>query len=191
MTQPTFAQWRASQLAANGLNIESLQERILSAFACLASGQNPDGTAWPGLGGGGGGLLAIANYDPGAAVTQNNSTTTYAALDTTNLRATFTAPSSGIVVVEIGCFLVPNAGVQAALAFIEGATFRGGFLGQTTVVGYHFAKKRLTGVSAGSHSYDLAFASTVGATSVSVKYGGGDPEAGGFGPAHIAVYSSL
>jgi hypothetical protein len=44
MTQPTFAQLR--NLSTNAVSVvpESRRERILTCFAILCSGQNPDGT---------------------------------------------------------------------------------------------------------------------------------------------------
>jgi hypothetical protein len=73
MTQPTYAQWRATQLAANSLAIETLDERILSALATIASGQNPDGTTFTLAGGGTALTKNRVTYTGGNITAPNNS----------------------------------------------------------------------------------------------------------------------
>ena len=50
MPTPTYSQLTTLSSAVNGLIPESIEERILTIMAMLASGQNPDGTAMPGSG---------------------------------------------------------------------------------------------------------------------------------------------
>lgn len=45
MATPTYLQLVTLSSAANGLQPESMEERILSVLSILASGQNPDGSA--------------------------------------------------------------------------------------------------------------------------------------------------
>lgn len=135
--------------------------------------------------------LVVVSYDPAGATTVSSTSTTFAAVDTTNLRATFTAPANGIVVVRYGGFLVNGAGaVNAIFGILEGASVLGVLLGAASTTGTFSGEKRLTGVTAGPHNYDLALATTTGATSVSVKYGGG-LTAAGFGPAFIEVWPGV
>jgi hypothetical protein len=51
MTTPSFAEYTQLSCNLNGLNPESLEERILTTLAAYASGQNPDGTSAPAYGG--------------------------------------------------------------------------------------------------------------------------------------------
>jgi hypothetical protein len=52
MPTPTYSQLITLSSTANGLISESIEERILTIMAMLASGQNPDGTATPAVAGG-------------------------------------------------------------------------------------------------------------------------------------------
>jgi hypothetical protein len=54
MTTPSFAQLRNTSSTALGLLSETVEERILTLLAILASSQNPDGTAFtlPAIGSG-------------------------------------------------------------------------------------------------------------------------------------------
>ena len=79
MTQPTYAQYK-TRLANSGLGLlnESMQERLLTVLAVLASGQNPDASGYtiPG-GGGGGGSGTVTNVSStNASLTVANPTTT-------------------------------------------------------------------------------------------------------------------
>lgn len=71
MAQPSLQQFKTLTQAAAGLPPETLMERVLTALTVLASGQNPDGSAFTlstsGGGGGGGGAVTAAD---GALVTE-------------------------------------------------------------------------------------------------------------------------
>lgn len=72
MTQPTNQQWITLSSTSNGLLNETIEERILSALAVLASGTNPDGTTFT-LSGDQtdlvlGGYISAANYLSGVDI---------------------------------------------------------------------------------------------------------------------------
>jgi hypothetical protein len=73
------------------------------------------------------GLLAGKLYDPAAAVSKATSALlAMTALDTTNLRLTFTVPASGTVMVRLACMLEGATTMpQVLLGVMEGATVRG------------------------------------------------------------------
>lgn len=130
------------------------------------------------------GLLAAVNYDPVTAVTfpNNNSLIAMTAIDTTNLRLTFTAPSNGAVLVRI------NAAVHGASTFstyllgvLDGSTViarqspTGALLGtalSTTMVGQE-ALFVVTGLTPNSsYTWDAAGGREVAVTNSRIKYGG-------------------
>lgn len=72
-------------------------------------------------------LLAGTHYDPAVAVTKaTTAALAMTAFDTTNLRLSFTSPSSGLVLVRLRCGYT-GAGNQAGilLGVLDGATVRG------------------------------------------------------------------
>lgn len=149
-----------------------------------------NGTDWthvPGLTSGG--ILGDAYYNPAGAVTFTNNSTTPAALDTTNLRATFVAPLDGIVYVRFGCYCLPGAGaINPMLCILDGATIKGVILGAPFGPGYIVGQLKITGLTAGNtYHYDLALASVQAATTVTAKYGGGNVVTTGFGNAFVEV----
>ncbi len=58
---------------------------------------------------GGGGLLAYTVYNPGTAETKSTSSGTFVDADATNLKVTFTAPSSGKVLIRVSA-VADNSG---------------------------------------------------------------------------------
>lgn len=141
-------------------------------------------------------ILAAAYADPVAPGSFSQGSTTFAALDTVNLRATFVAPASGIVVVKFGCYVFGGANVQPVLGILEGANCVGlseGFANATLngLQGNLMGSKRITGLVPGSvHKYDLAIACAAGGSAVSAAYGGGESATTGFGAAYIEVWSA-
>lgn len=81
MASPTFAQLRSQASVAGSLTAENTLERILTALAMLASGQNPDGTTATAAGAGGGLPTAASplNTSSTNAAAANNQTLTGAA----------------------------------------------------------------------------------------------------------------
>lgn len=129
-------------------------------------------------------LVALA-YDPGASVSKvTTAALAMTALDTTNLRATFTAPSTGKVLIRLrGCLHGATTFPQILLGVLEGATVRhrqapqvtlGGTAAATTfaVAEAQFVITGLTPTT--SYSYDAAYGVETLVASTGLKYGGAD-----------------
>lgn len=126
-------------------------------------------------------LLAGVNYDPGTAVTKaTSSLLAMTALDTTNLRLTFTAPANGSVMVRIrtnlsGATTFPSI----LLGILSGSTVVArqspvGALGGTAVATTNVSQEvnfTVTGLS-GSQTWDAAYAVQVLLASTNIHYGG-------------------
>ena len=129
------------------------------------------------------GLLGCINYDPAAAVTKaTTSLLAMTALDTTNLRITFTAPPSGKVLVRMvgaihGATTFPNV----MFGVLDGATVRGrcmpfGGLKNTALATARLTREGsfiVTGLTPGSsYSFDAAYAVQLVVALTGIKYGG-------------------
>ena len=131
-------------------------------------------------------LLGSAYYEPGSVATYTTTSTTFAAIDTTNLRVTFTAPASGNVIIKFGAWI---NGTQPDLGVLEGSTVRALSL-CGTLASQQAGTKKITGLTPGvSYTYDLAFASTTGGVTTTVKAGGALTSAAGYGPAFIEIWA--
>lgn len=131
-------------------------------------------------------VLGSTYYDPNSVATYTTTSTTFAAVDTTNLRVTFTAPPSGNVIVKFGGWL---NGTQPDMGVLEGSTVRAVSL-MASINSYGNASKKITGLTAGtSYTYDLAFASTTGGLTTTFKAGGGLSSAG-YGACYIEIISA-
>lgn len=127
-------------------------------------------------------LLARVNYDPAAAVTEScASVIGMTAMDTTNLRVTFTVPASGIVFVrQAGQLHGGTTLPQTLLGVLEGSTVRGraapmlggGNIAATTIV------KAEAGFTVGgltpsaSLTWDAAYSVETAVSGTGYKYGG-------------------
>jgi hypothetical protein len=128
-------------------------------------------------------LLAGTLYDPAAAVSKaTTSTLAMTALDTTNLRLTFTAPASGRVLVRLqGTLHGATTFPQIQLGVLEGATVKGrvtpaglmnGNLAATTFLTVE-GLFVVTGLTAGaSLTWDAAYGVETVVASTGLKYGG-------------------
>jgi hypothetical protein len=129
------------------------------------------------------GLLAGTCYDPGTAVSAaTTSALAMTALDTTNLRLTFTAPASGNVWVRLhGTLHGATTGPQILLGVLSGATV----MGRQSPMGGRTPEAAATahlGVQAGfpvlgltpaqSYSFDAAYGVESVVASTGLKYGG-------------------
>lgn len=127
-------------------------------------------------------VLAAVSYDPGTAATASmTSLLAMTALDTTNLRLTFTAPSDGDVYWKARCgwggATVPG---QALLGILESTTVVAravpqwvGGMSSSTASGVLEASGVVTGVSAGSHTWDAAYGvQVVSGAGGGLKWGG-------------------
>lgn len=141
-----------------------------------------------------GGLLGYCQYDPATTVLKLISTLSFTALDTTNLRVTFTAPASGVVEIHFGAWGSnngvnsngPNIGVLQgstviALSGYQGMSVAGSQFGPIAVT------RRIAGLTPGaSYTWDLAAASSQSGPNVAVQYGGGN-DGTACGPAFLFV----
>jgi hypothetical protein len=129
-------------------------------------------------------LLAGVFYDPATAVIQSmTALLAMTAMDTTNLRVTFTAPASGKVMWRISAH--QHGSITWGLALVgvlEGATVlaRSGMMeagpqgaSATTYLAQE-ATGVITGLSAGSHTFDAAYGVEVVTSADGIKYGGPD-----------------
>lgn len=148
-------------------------------------------------------LLAGTLYDPAVAVTKVTSAAlAMTALDTTNLRLTFTVPANGIVLVRMaGVCTGSTTDVRILLGILEGATIRGrqSPIGGVTIslatdlVGTE-ACFLVTGLTPGaSLTWDAAYGVEVIAASTGIKYGGPNTNAGAnaFGGFVFEVYDTI
>jgi hypothetical protein len=126
--------------------------------------------------------LGAVNYDPSVAVSKaTSSLLAMTAFDTTNARITFTAPASGRVLVRIRCAIEgATTFPQILLGVLEASTVVGRQAPMAVVGGSALATTRLvvealftiSGISAGSHTYDAAYGVEVLLASTNIKYGG-------------------
>lgn len=149
------------------------------------------------------GILAARNHDPAAAVTLSTAAAlAMTAMDTTNLRATFTVPSSGAVTIRV------NAQVHGATTFptillgvLQGATViaRQAPIGglKTTAVATAMVTQEIvqtiTGLTPGANlTWDAAYGVETGVAATGIKYGGpNDATANNaFGAAIFEVWSA-
>ena len=134
-------------------------------------------------------LLAGKLYDPAAAVSKaTTAALAMTAIDTTNLRLTFTAPASGNVLVRLGGVLHgATTFPQILLGILDGATVRGrsqplGGLKATALATAQLAVEAcflITGLTpSNSYTWDAAYGVETGITSTGLKYGGPDNASG-------------
>lgn len=128
-------------------------------------------------------LLNGTLYDPAAAVSKaTTSTLAMTAIDTTNLRLAFAAPTSGRVLVRLqGTLHGATTFPQILLGVLEGATVKGRVspagLKQGTDLATTFLTVEalfvVTGLTAGtSYTWDAAYGVETVVASTGLKYGG-------------------
>ncbi len=135
------------------------------------------------------GLLAWAHYDPGTAAvsTSLGALLAITAIDTTNLRLTFTAPSSGRVMVRIRGVVsgTTTATMNYVWSVLDGATLRGRQrgVGGRNQIGSAAATDQcvteasflVTGLTGGtSYTWDAAYGVDTVLTNGVIKMGGPD-----------------
>lgn len=156
-------------------------------------------------------LLAAKLYDPAVAVTKaTSSLLAMSALDTTNLRLTFTVPAHGMVAVRLaGVVHGATTFPSVLLGVMNGSTVVGRVasiqrLGNTAVATAMVsvvAEFVVTGLTPGSVSWDAAYGVETAIASTGIKYGGpnnttANDAFGGFGfevydPQPLATASQL
>lgn len=127
-------------------------------------------------------LLVAKNYDPAVAVTKGAAASAMAALDTANLRSTFTVPSNGAVLVRMqGVVHGATTMSQFLFGVMEGATVRGRQAPVGALLGTALATTMVpmvatfvvSGLTAGaSLAWDAAFGVETFVASSLLKYGG-------------------
>lgn len=128
-------------------------------------------------------LLGAVAYDPAAAVTKNTTAAlAMTALDTTNLRIAFTAPTTGRVLVHMAGVVHGAATFpQILLGVLEGATVKGRMVPAATVNGTALATTfqsvvavfAVTGlVSGAALTWDAAYGVETLVAATGIKYGG-------------------
>lgn len=128
-------------------------------------------------------LLGGINYDPSTAVSLSTATAIgLTAMDTTNLRITFTAPSSGKVLVRLrGVVHGATTFPQILLGVLSGSTVMGrdtpiGGLKTTAVATAQLAREAeflVTGLTSGTnYTFDAAYGVETVVASTGLKYGG-------------------
>lgn len=132
-------------------------------------------------------IISSINYDPAAAVSKSTaSLLAMTAIDTTNLRATFTAPPSGKVLIRLRASVVGATSYpQILLGILDGSTVIGRGLpigGLATAVGATMpmtieSEFVVTGLS-GSYTWDAAYGVEVVVASTNLNYGGPDNNSG-------------
>ncbi len=105
------------------------------------------------------------------------------ALDTTNLRITFTAPANGAVLVRLRGSTTGTT-LRILLGVLEGSTVMGAASGMGWLTGLansyvnQEAVFVVTGLSAGSHVWDAAYGVDILQAAMNLKYGGPNDTAG-------------
>lgn len=129
-------------------------------------------------------LLAAKTYDPATAVSKDTAAAGLAmtALDTTNLRNTFTVPSNGAVLIRLeGTLHGATTFPQILLGVMNGATVLGrvspkGYMNGTAAATTFLTVEALfvvSGLTAGaSVSLDAAYGVETPVTGTGLKYGG-------------------
>jgi hypothetical protein len=128
-------------------------------------------------------LLAGTCYDPSTAATSvTTSLTAMTALDTTNLRLTFTAPTNGIVLVRIrGVVTGATTMPTILMGVLESTTVKGrvcpvGTISGTAVASTHIVHEALfvvPGLTGGnSYTWDAAIATQVILANTALRWGG-------------------
>jgi hypothetical protein len=141
-------------------------------------------------------LLTIVTYNPASPTVTQTSSSTYAAIDSTHLSATFTAPASGNVTIELEAYGVGSSG---ASLLQWGVGPHGGVVTPSTEVGittdndggrWHVTCY-LTGLTPGtSYTYDWFHATGNNGTAVSTKYGASAGANNTIGPAIMKVLAA-
>jgi hypothetical protein len=159
-----------------------------------AGATGPIGATGPSGGGGGGsGLLAVLQYEPSTAAIYSTASASMAAVDSTNLTISFTAPSSGNVLVRLtGAGLAIGGYVYWGLLPHGGGSQVGNSwcIAGANITDAGSAAFYITGlVSGNTYQYDWAF-STTGTGYLVVQGGTNNPSQGNASPAVMEVWSA-
>lgn len=183
----------AGQLVNSSLGVSSFNTRVGPVTLTAA---DVEAVTFP--------LIAYSSYGPGVRALYTPNTTEFAAVDTSNITVTFTAPASGNVVVElIGLAVIGPAAqlywavINAATGFVIGPTAQVGFISATlTITPMNCLALVITGLTGGTAYtfYWAAYANTSASTfSLAAGNPGGStsspPSVNGAAPATMLVYA--
>jgi hypothetical protein len=129
------------------------------------------------------GVLGAVAYDPASSVSKSTaSLLAMTAIDTTNLRITFTAPSNGAVLVRMkGTIHGASFGALALLGILDGSTVKARMAPSGSEIGADTASQRwgqeVSFVVSGltpyqSYTWDAAYGVEQATASTGLKYGG-------------------
>lgn len=141
-------------------------------------------------GGGGGGLLAYTVYDPASEETKSTTSTSFVDVDAANLAVTFTAPSSGKVLIRLTALalLGTTATTRVYWNLCQGSNNISGSAGVVTVYSHEHRISHavvLTGLTSGNeYTYKWGFRSGYYAHSARINVGGDA------GPAVMEVWAA-
>lgn len=136
-------------------------------------------------------LIGSKMYDPATADTSHvaSSPTVMAAIDTTNLRHTFVAPSSGFVMGRIrgvisgaASTMAVHWGIMESTTIVARSVGTGGNVNNGTLAATDWYVYESTfvvpGVTAGTHTWDAAFGVEVHQVGASLRFGGPNDASG-------------
>lgn len=152
-------------------------------------------TEFPAAGGGSslGGIIAVNSYNPGTLANYSTSSTASADMDATNMAVTFTAPSSGKVLVRLtGVSVTNNSAGQHSWSLREGTTVvDSAFASDGTSLGLRTAEFLITGLTPGSsHTYKWAhYVSNASHSGTTYAGGATGATSNSVGPATMTVLS--
>ena len=150
---------------------------VTPALGTPASGDLANCTGYP-VSGNPGTLLAQKVYPATGTGTYTTTSTSFAAIDATNLTVTFTAPSSGDVWIDMSAIFTIPANDSITISVMNGASQIGGTCevngGTLSILLYLLARFLVTGLTPGD-SYTLALAWKVSGSTGTIYYGASYP----------------
>jgi hypothetical protein len=190
----TDAIWDAKGDLAGGTGADTAAKLTVgtNGFALVADSAQTTGLKWDQIPGT---LIAKTIYAPSSTTVKSRASATMAEADTTNLRLTFTAPASGKVRIVLACNTDMNgAAGNGNWGLMEGGSVISGSVCRMMRVpdaeGYLTAVIHLSGVSAGSHSYDWALSTAGGGETIRLVIEDG-VASGDFAPAVMEAWVGI
>lgn len=147
-------------------------------------------------------IISSINYDPAASVSKSTATLlAMTALDTTNLRITFTAPQSRVLVRLQGVITGATTWPQVLFGVLDGATVVARIVPKMTINGTSLATTlgvaevlfTVSGLTPGnSYTWDAAYGVDLAVASTNIRYGGPDnaTESDAFGAFVFEVWNA-
>lgn len=193
-TVATDTIWDAKGDLAGGTGADTAAKLTVgtNGFALVADSAQTTGLKWDQIPGT---LIAKTIYAPSSVTVKSRASATMAEADTTNLRLTFTAPASGKVRIMLACNTDMNGaagngnwGLMEGGSVVSGSVCR--MMRLADAEGYLTAVIHLSGVSAGSHSYDWALSTAGGGETIRLVMEDG-VASGDFAPAVMEAWVGI